>query len=119
MIIIRYLNKHHPDLLLSFAKAFSKLGTIQAKKNAFSGGSYKIVSATLVGIDLSKEQNALTLDTKVQIRGEAQERDELVLIPLGENRSQSRYFCKLLMNFLHLNYITLHFFEYHYLKCLL
>lgn len=77
-----YLNKHHTDLLISFAQAFSELGTKQSKKNAFSGGSYNINSAELVGIDMS--QNTITLDVMVQERGKP-ESSERVIVPLGAN----------------------------------
>lgn len=59
-----YLNKHHTDLLTTFAAAFTDLGRIQAKKNAFSGGSYKIKEARLVGLD----SDNIELEVAIAIR---------------------------------------------------
>ena len=86
---IGYLNKHHPDLLLSFVLAFSKLGTVQAKKNAFSGGSYKVINAELKDIDFYGEETkneeshgCLILDATVKIRGKEEVQKECVTISL-------------------------------------
>jgi hypothetical protein len=46
-----YLNKHHRDVLVAFAETLSSLGEIKSKRNSWSGGSYKIESATLVDIN--------------------------------------------------------------------
>jgi hypothetical protein len=46
-----YLNKHHGTALLKFAEIFSEVGIEKAKKNAWSGGAYNILSATIVDID--------------------------------------------------------------------
>ena len=46
-----YLNKHHGIALLKFAEIFSEIGIEKAKKNAWSGESYNILSATIVDID--------------------------------------------------------------------
>jgi hypothetical protein len=46
-----YLNKHHGIALLKFAEIFSEVGIEKAKKNAWSGGAYNILSATIVDID--------------------------------------------------------------------
>ena len=76
-----YINKHHRDVILSFAEAFTPLGVIQAQKNAFSGGSYVIKEAKLVGIHYDDDEGDegeggghpyITLDVTVQIRGEKQ-----------------------------------------------
>lgn len=67
-----YINKHHNDVILSFAEAFTPLGVIQAQKNAFSGGSYVIKEAKLVGIHYDEDHPYITLDVTVQIRGEKQ-----------------------------------------------
>ena len=57
-----YLNKHHGDTLRAFAETFSELGSIQAKRNAWSRGSYRIMEAKIVGIDSEK------LDLEVTVR---------------------------------------------------
>lgn len=51
---------------MKFSEAFSKLGAEKAKKNAWSGGSYNIASAKIVGIDTV----SFELDVQVQIRNE-------------------------------------------------
>jgi len=76
-----YINKHHRDVILSFTEAFTPLGVIQAQKNAFSGGSYVIKEAKLVGIHYDNDEGDegedgghpyITFDVTVQIRGEKQ-----------------------------------------------
>ena len=48
---IAYLNEHHKtDVLLPFVKAFSDLGTTAIKKNAWIGGSYQIIDASITDI---------------------------------------------------------------------
>lgn len=108
---IGYMNKHHRDVLKSFAQVFSPLGAIQVKKNAFSGGSYEIEDAKLVGIDyfghdfdLSCDYGGgsgggddngdrecrvgfLSVEATVQIRNEKHPRFEQVKVPLGESIS--------------------------------
>mmetsp|Transcript_22378 Transcript_22378/g.52748 ORF Transcript_22378/g.52748 Transcript_22378/m.52748 type:complete len:614 (+) Transcript_22378:1626-3467(+) len=66
--VLGYLNKHHSDLLVSFAETFSELGKEKAKRNAWSGGSYTIQHATIVDIDTSK----LVLDVIVEQRNQKQ-----------------------------------------------
>mmetsp|Transcript_22374 Transcript_22374/g.52730 ORF Transcript_22374/g.52730 Transcript_22374/m.52730 type:complete len:625 (+) Transcript_22374:1626-3500(+) len=66
--VLGYLNKHHSDLLVSFAETFSELGKEKAKRNAWSGGSYTIQHASLVDIDTSK----LVLDVIVEQRNQKQ-----------------------------------------------
>lgn len=73
-----YLNKHHGPMLRSFVLAFSKLGREQAKRNAISGGSYEVASAEIVGISA----DSISLNAKVQIRGESELRAESVTISL-------------------------------------
>lgn len=67
-----YLNKHHRDVLKSFAAAFTSLGVIQKKKNAFSGGSYKIEDAIIVAI----HDSYIELDVTVKIRNEKESKIE-------------------------------------------
>jgi Domain of unknown function (DUF1995). len=70
-----YLNKHHRDVLTKFAMAFTPLGVTQAKKNAFSGGSYLIQDASVVDIYHPSSQcngqtpSYLELEVTVNIRG--------------------------------------------------
>jgi hypothetical protein len=59
-----YLNKHHKDMLTTFADVYTDLGAEAAKRNAFSGGSFKIEEATIVGID----SECLELEVTVQDR---------------------------------------------------
>ena len=61
---IGYLNKHHGDLLTSFAIAFTELGAEMTKRNRFSGGSFKILDATLVDVSA----DSITLDVTVKDR---------------------------------------------------
>ena len=61
---IGYLNKHHGDLLTSFAIAFSELGAEMAKRNRYSGGSYKILDATLIEVS----PDTISLDVTVKER---------------------------------------------------
>lgn len=60
-----YLNKHHGDLLTKLSETFSELGVEKAKKNAWSGGSYQILSARIVNIDT----RSFDLDTEIELRG--------------------------------------------------
>jgi hypothetical protein len=73
-----YLNKHHTDVLVAFVECFSELGVVKSKKNAWSGGSYKIESARIV--DINTEM--MKLDVSVQERGK-DAREETVQIELG------------------------------------
>ena len=63
-----YLNKHHSDMLRAIVETFSELGQEQKKKNAWSGGSYQIEKATVVGIDAM----SMALDATIQERGKQQ-----------------------------------------------
>jgi hypothetical protein len=67
--VLGYLNKHHADLLVSFATAFSSLGAEMAIANTWSGGSFTIGSAVLTGINSSN----VALDVMVQRRGKPAE----------------------------------------------
>eukprot|EP00979_Chaetoceros_neogracilis_P018826 scaffold11268_cov267-Chaetoceros_neogracile.AAC.1 len=94
-----YLNKHHSEVLRKFAMAFSPLGVTQAKKNAFSGGSFNIESASVVNIQYAKYNESgaphnsyMELDVTVQIRGEKEpkvERQKVLMdaTPNTETRS--------------------------------
>mmetsp|Transcript_27964 Transcript_27964/g.32042 ORF Transcript_27964/g.32042 Transcript_27964/m.32042 type:complete len:564 (-) Transcript_27964:192-1883(-) len=106
-----YLNKHHRDALRAFAEVFTPLGIIQAKKNAFSGGTYEIVDASVTGIEynhnvaleLSKATEEtdvdangnvgfLTLEVKVKIWNEKEAKIETVQVPLdAEPNKASSY----------------------------
>mmetsp|Transcript_16165 Transcript_16165/g.29158 ORF Transcript_16165/g.29158 Transcript_16165/m.29158 type:complete len:514 (+) Transcript_16165:47-1588(+) len=58
-----YLNEHHAtDVLLPFTRAFSELGSISVKKNAWMGGSYSILGAEVTDIT----SDALHLEATVQ-----------------------------------------------------
>ena len=61
---IGYINKHHGDLLTSFAIAFTELGAEMSKRNRFSGGSFKILDANLVDVST----DSITLDVTVKDR---------------------------------------------------
>lgn len=61
---VGYLNKHHGDLLKSWAEAFSPLGAEMAKANAWSGGSFTIRQATIVKLDTATAE----LSVKCAIR---------------------------------------------------
>jgi RAB protein geranylgeranyltransferase component A len=74
-----YLNKHEGDVLLAFAETFSELGREKAKKNAWSGGSYVLEEAKIVGIDGTKQ---IKLEVTVQERGK-QSKMERVTVDLG------------------------------------
>lgn len=70
--VLGYLNKHHADLLVAFAAAFSPLGTEMAQANVWSGGSFSIESAVATNIDDSSSfatKNLMTLDVMVVQRG--------------------------------------------------
>ena len=75
-----YINKHHKNVLIKFAETFSKIGAEKAKKNAWSGGSYKIISAKIVGIDTENFE----LEVQVQERGKKSEDYKVVTIELGK-----------------------------------
>jgi hypothetical protein len=83
-----YLNKHHSEMLRMFAETFSELGVQQQKKNAWSGESYMIEQAKIVGIDLDRMQ----LEVTVQERGKAPKLElvnvELDAIPISNKRKQ-------------------------------
>jgi hypothetical protein len=74
-----YLNKHHPCLLTEFAKAFSEVGSEQAKQNAWSGASYVIESSKIVAISPDK----LDLEVTIQMRGKSAALVKTVSVDLG------------------------------------
>jgi len=76
--ILGYLNKHHGNVFVSFAETFSKLGAEKAKKNAWSGGSYMILSATIVDINTE----SFELDVEIQERSK-ESTVKRVVIELG------------------------------------
>jgi adenylate kinase len=63
-----YLNKHHTDLLRTFAEAYSEIGATAAQRNVFSGGSYKITDAAVTNI----HDNELNLEVTIKDRGQPQ-----------------------------------------------
>jgi hypothetical protein len=68
--VMGYLNtNYHSDLLVTMAMAFTEIGTIAARKNAFSGGSYKVINATISHI-VDGDDDSIHLDVYVQIRSE-------------------------------------------------
>jgi len=80
--------------LTKFAEAFTPLGVTQANKNSFSGGSYTIEDAKLVGLDYNnrgggahddgeENNNSITLEVNVNVRGERTLRMESVQVLLG------------------------------------
>lgn len=73
-----YLNKHHNDLLIEFAKAFSSCGTDMATQNAWSGGSYVIESSEITKITTT----SLELKVSIQLRSKEQAKIETVTIDL-------------------------------------
>lgn len=62
--VLGYLNKHHGSFLSKLAETFSQLGLEKAKKNAWSGGSYQILSSKIVNIDTV----SLELDVEIKER---------------------------------------------------
>ena len=76
-----YLNKHHTDLLILFAEVYSDLGRIKVKKNAFSGGSYKIDNAKIVNID----NDNIYLDVTINERGKVSNVEDQVVVSLDSD----------------------------------
>jgi hypothetical protein len=77
-----YLNKHHSDVLAAIAETLSPLGEIKSKRNSWSGGSYKIESATLVDINTLY----MTLEVRVQQRSKVAQ-VERVTVNLGRKET--------------------------------
>ena len=75
-----YINKHHTDLMKRFAEAYSELGKEQSKRNAFSGGSYKILEAKLVNVS----PKTLDLEVTVKDRKQKEPVTERVSVDLGK-----------------------------------
>ena len=79
-----YLNKHHGSTLLpALVVAFTNLGREQAKRNAWSGGSYKITGAELEDIVREDGSWHLLFDVSIQERGKS-ERVESVRMSVGK-----------------------------------
>jgi hypothetical protein len=81
-----YLNSKHPEVIRLLVIAFTELGVTMKKKNAFSGGSYVVESATLTNID----QDKLSIEATVQIRGEKAPRIEQVTVGLGKSLTYNK-----------------------------
>lgn len=77
-----YLNKHHGDVLGAIAETFSRLGEVKAKRNSWSGGSYKIDSAKIVDIIGTQ---SIVLDVMVQERNKKEAEVERVTVDLGRS----------------------------------
>lgn len=73
-----YLNKHHADMLTTFAEAFTELGEEAERRNKFSGRSFKIVEAKLVNLDTDK----LDLEVTVKDRDKPEPYVEKTSVPL-------------------------------------
>lgn len=81
-----YLNKHHSDLLMDFALAFSEVGVEHAKANAWSRGAYSIEGSKIVGLD----RKELKLNVSIRKERNAEEpTTELVTVNLGKSRNLS------------------------------
>ena len=55
-----YINQHHSDLLTEFTLAFTELGPLTRRKNAFSGGSFSVKDARM--IDVSRDSFVVEVD---------------------------------------------------------
>lgn len=82
-----YLNKHHADLLKAFAEAFSPLGAEMAQANTWSGGSFVIAEASIVGLD---QRSGVALEVLVKRRGKEDVKEmvefDLNAIPVPERK---------------------------------
>lgn len=76
-----YLNKHHSDVLCLFAEAYSEIGAEMSGKNAFSGGSFKIVQSKVT--DVSAER--LDMEVTVQERSRPEPTVRTVSIQLDSD----------------------------------
>lgn len=81
-----YLNKHHADMLTTFADAYTDLGEEAAKRNKFSGGSFKILDAKIVRLDSSK----LDLEVTVKDRSKPEPVIEKTSVPLNADPIPSK-----------------------------
>lgn len=79
--IMGYMNKHHGDLFTKLAENFSQIGIEKAKKNAWSGNSYQILSAKIVDINTK----SFELDVEIQIRGSDESTVKRFSIDLGKS----------------------------------
>ena len=81
-----YLNKHHGDMLTTFADAYTDLGEEAAKRNKFSGGSFKILGAKIVGLNSEK----LELEVTVKDRSKSEQLIETTSVPLDADPISSK-----------------------------
>ncbi|MGK3738478.1 MAG: hypothetical protein ACI90V_005325 [Bacillariaceae sp.] len=79
-----YLNKHHGIALLKFAEIFSEIGIEKGKKNAWSGGAYNILSATIIDIDTE----CFELEVQVQERN-MESKMKKVTVELGKKNNDN------------------------------
>jgi hypothetical protein len=82
-----YLNKHHGDTLRAFAETFSELGVEQAKRNAWSGGSYTIQASKMVNINVQQFE----LEVSIQLRNKKEPTIQRVVVDLGRTMQQLFY----------------------------
>jgi hypothetical protein len=82
-----YLNKHHGDTLRAFAETFSELGVEQAKRNAWSGGSYTIQASKMVNINVHQFE----LEVSIQLRNKKEPTIQRVVVDLGRTMQQLLY----------------------------
>lgn len=73
-----YLNKHHSDVLCLFAEAYSDIGVQKNKRNAFSGGAYKIQDAEVTKVSA----DSMELDVTINDRSQKEPAIEKISIPL-------------------------------------
>ena len=83
-----YLNKHHRDLLQTFAEAYSDLGATAAQRNVFSGGSYKFVDAAITNL----HNNELNLEVTINDRNQREPVIEYVTFSLDANPIKAKRF---------------------------
>jgi adenylate kinase len=85
-----YLNKHHRDVLGAFAETFSELGEIKARKNSWTGGTYKIEEGKIIDIDTQ----TMTLEVCVNERNKDIQLEtvtvDLDAVPVIKTRSYAR-----------------------------
>ncbi|KAL3904748.1 MAG: hypothetical protein SGILL_009948, partial [Bacillariaceae sp.] len=85
-----YLNKHHRDVLGSFAEIFSELGEVKARKNSWSGGTYKIEEAKITDINTQ----SMTLEVSINERNKDLQLEtvtvDLDAEPIIKSRSYAR-----------------------------
>jgi hypothetical protein len=79
-------NNYYSDLLVTMAMAFTEIGTIAARKNAFSGGSYKVLNATLGNYVEDGDNDTVHLNVYVQLRSEKMPSLTKVSFSLGRTK---------------------------------